>query len=749
MSPTPFSMSPFKFYRLVEEYQQIQKDFADGRFEETIQGVEDKVLALRANIQELARANNDLMQEVRRATRHSNPFMDLEKDPDEDPLKNLRHTAGGQSFLAVIYHVLGGLHSIYGHFQAILPRLVPEPLTLSGQRCQEFEMDPQKLLIFKTELSMAQEPMGDLLGALADAEVVPIQVIKTAAAITEAMDIYHRKLIERHQTEGVMIHGDPISTDVAMSIFENVDAHGEIEHGTKLDQVSAYTVTKARVLIEGIQVGIAADFIGDPSKLIDFLTNHLLEVWELAKNLRSHTHEPYLRVTRVLRGRVPNLPIPTDQEFLKAMDFLRDMDPQHIQYRERVGILTPEEIRELAYKNETLAEIVRLLPDEKTKAEDIVQYVLERKSKKRHEDLKENSFYVCKMGAGNPFLGSAPGELTVHPAPRPVASIKDIVGSGFDEVRTLITNTHTSAEWYDLFVATSPSRSGDKSNCLLVGPQGSGKSEVLRTLGGDTNSIGIFATGSDFLTCWKGEAEKNPKRLFEAALRIQKDTGKHVFILIDEIDAVMGKETGHEAFGGTNLRTEFQNLMDGVVNYPHLSVWGATNHLDRIAMPMIRRFAKVLIVGELSQEDRIHLLQHFTSFLPYEGFSDSHWDTLAKRLEGAVGDVVRKVVDDVWRPKMAAFTRQHPEEATKLKESLSPDGVRFTIQDFTAEKREALHRGLRRWVSITPSDLDDSISKLLGNLAVRAEIETAKQTYENARAILSQWDAPNLAVVKE
>lgn len=60
--------------------------------------------------------------------------------------------------------------------------------------------------------------------------------------------------------------------------------------------------------------------------------------------------------------------------------------------------------------------------------------------------------------------------------------------------------------------------------------------------------------------------------------------------------------------------------MDGIVDYPGISLWGATNNPEKIPMPMIRRFNLVEIVGELQSEDRIKLLQMFLSYLPQNNF---------------------------------------------------------------------------------------------------------------------------------
>lgn len=341
-------------------------------------------------------------------------------------------------------------------------------------------------------------------------------------------------------------------------------------------------------------------------------------------------------------------------------------------------------------------------------------------------------FYVCRVGSSSGFSLQTPGGLEIVPAPRPSASMDHIIGSGFEEIREFRRQVEATDKWRDLFVATSPSRSADKSNVLLIGPQGCGKTEAMRAVGADPSNITIFAQGSDFLTCWAGEAQKNPKRLFEAAVKLRKESGKHVFILIDEIDQVLTAGTD-----SMNLTREFQILMDGIVNYSGISVWGATNHPERIPTPMVRRFHKALIVGKLDTRDRMQLLRHFCGFMPVRGVDEAKWQQLAERLDGATGDVIRKIVDPIWREKMQAFIDTDPERAEALVQWLRQGGGgKFDVTRFDDARRKEFCALLGEHVVIEPKDLDSSIDQALSNLNIRREIITARETYATAEALL-------------
>jgi hypothetical protein len=592
--------------------------------------------------------------------------------------------------------------------------------------------------VYTMELDLNRQTLTTFLSALLEVPEMTTWVLDIGNALAGCLDQYYQRLLARHSLEGVEIHRDPVTTDIAISLFENVDSHGEIEEdGKETNQVSAYTMRKAVVLAEAMKRGLVASFVSDPTKFIEFIIGQLKHLWALATSVQE-TFKTQVEAAYRIAGSGATRPRPfTESDFHTACLSLKDLDPTTIVFREKTGLMSREERRDLEYRNETLRNVAELLADQSFNAKDLVLYILERKADLRQRNLEVNSFYVCRIGTGNPFSGEAPGELKVIPGVKPSANLEEILGSGFDEIREFLDTIRTSSKFYDLFVATSPSKSGDKSNGLLVGPQGCGKTQVLRGIGAQPGTIGVFAQGSDFLTCWKGEAEKNPKRFFEAGLKLQKDSGKQVFFLVDEIDTILNGDRGHEAFGGINLATEFQILMDGVVQYPHLSLWGCTNHLDRIPPPLLRRFSKVLLVGELSQVDRVNLLKQFVGFMPYEGFDEADWNHAARKLEGAVGDVVRKVVDHLWRAKMTAFVKGHPTVAENMLKSLAPKGEKFDLLTFDAKRRRDFHEVLRHHVVVRPSDLLKSVDLHLNNPAILLDIEVSKRTYENARKTLS------------
>lgn len=740
---TPPKISPLKFKKLID-LQIILKNDKDLLYE--LEDLGSKCFSnhvdLGKNVDILARANNSMLSDFRMTVKKKNDqFKSLEEQAND--LSDHMDVIRGTNFLRIAYETVENISHCYYNLHLIIENLIPSELFVTnsafGKNVDEKDFnsydnidDLQKLFM---EMSLNEGVINRFISGLNQVRDCKFNIYKSTQHILAYLEAYHKELDKRHTVDGVQIHGDALITDIAITIFKNIDSHGEIAEGKNVDEISPFSLKKAELIAGSLDSPIIFNWISNADGFLNYLIDNLNILWECAAKLEKNFEKYTRSVDEILNTKYNNEHI-SDNKYAESIIFIKDLSPQSIVFKDKSVMLSGEERFNLNFQNETLSKIVELL-QKRTKSDELVQYILERKSYLRKFFEEENSFFVCKIGARNPFGADAPGTLTVIPGERPNATMDDITGDGVEDVKEFLQQVKDSDEFSDLFIATSPSKSADKNNVLLIGPMGSGKSELMRSVASEKDSIGIYAQGSDFNTCWMGEAEKNPKRLFEAALKLQKSSKKHVHMLIDEIDTVLNNDNEHGKF---NYTLEFQMLMDGMVAYPGLSVWGTTNSPKRIPMPMIRRFSCIKIIGELNKEHRVKLLKQFMDYMPNEHFTDEIWEHASDRLEGATGDIIRKVIDHVWRNSLSQFKRKNPEKVKELVKILNADG-KFEIKKFTKEKREDFKRILAKDYTVTPDYLKESIDIHLNNIAVRKEIETAVNTYKNAKEYLFQLDS--------
>lgn len=691
---------------------------------------------VREILERVGKSHNDLLQEFRNNHRKSKMLTIEEMSQIQDDF-DTRST----NFIMLIYYALTEIHKGYATMVHTFKGVIPDSLVQTQAKQIGEKLDFQDVQMIKMEFDLNSGKVERYANGLQQLRMIDGLYKLVFNEVEANLDTYYKFLVNRHSKDGVEIQKDPIITDIAMTIYNNIDKHGEIESGKDGKDVSAYTVRKAEIIANVIQNEVINEFITSPREFMDLIEEQLKTMVELGDRMKAKFAERAKQVKDIAMGGWSFM-----DTYLESRRFpinekiaaIRDIDPRNVTFTDQSLSMTAAEKFSRTFTNETIKNVVKKI-DSRANPQELVSYILQRKQEMREFYLEENSFYTCKIGGGNQFMGKAPGALEVIPAERPNASLDSVIGTGFDEIKQFLKSVETSKMWTPLFLATSPSKSTDKSNVLLIGPQGCGKTEVLRSVGAKKDSIGIFAQGSDFLTCWAGEAEKNPKRLFEEGIRLNRESGgRHVHFLIDEIDSVMNNDHMYST-NKTNLTLEFQILMDGVVSYPNLSVWGATNNPERIPMPMIRRFSKVVIVGELNEEHRIKLLDNFLNFLPLQGFTQEAYKDLATKLEGATGDVIRKIADGVWRDNISRFVKNKRDAAQEMVNFLNKEN-KFNIADFSKKDRKEFNKLLGKHMVVTPNVVNEYVDKALSNVAIKAEIATAVSTYERAKAHLAGVD---------
>jgi DNA polymerase III delta prime subunit len=123
---------------------------------------------------------------------------------------------------------------------------------------------------------------------------------------------------------------------------------------------------------------------------------------------------------------------------------------------------------------------------------------------------------------------------------------------------------------------------------LFYGPPGTGKTLMARLLAESCSSANrkvsfFMRNGSDCLSKWIGEAERNMKLLFQKAKECQPS-----IIFFDEIDGLAPERSGRADQSHISLVSTLLALMDGLDDRGNVVVIGATNRIHALD-PALRR----------------------------------------------------------------------------------------------------------------------------------------------------------------
>jgi AAA+ superfamily predicted ATPase len=349
--------------------------------------------------------------------------------------------------------------------------------------------------------------------------------------------------------------------------------------------------------------------------------------------------------------------------------------------------------------------------------------------KLKRDRKSENEFYIGTSGTH--------GEFSFEREAAPTVKLRDVHGKSFDVMKEHLADLADYSKYLSLFGATAP-RGKIKSNIVAIGPYGCGKTEIGRAIAGDPRFIGADVSVTDLLTCWFGEFEKNVDRVWGAAKELRRNSGdsKLVFLLMDEFDSWFNSSNGNWVDNTYSMvQKAIQMKLDGVVDYEGIVTVGFTNEPKKVPLAIYRRFKYVDIVGELEPDERTGLLKAFlTNGLPLSsGFRQQHYQQWGEALDGATGDVIGKVADDIHYEFMRKFIHEHPKEGRKLNGQIR----RMQSRNGAELDKPYIKRTLGQYMKVTPAWVDDKLRTKLAEPIIREQIDTAVKVYAEAREVMA------------
>ncbi|MFT5198502.1 MAG: SpoVK/Ycf46/Vps4 family AAA+-type ATPase [Planctomycetota bacterium] len=170
-------------------------------------------------------------------------------------------------------------------------------------------------------------------------------------------------------------------------------------------------------------------------------------------------------------------------------------------------------------------------------------------------------------------------------------------------------------------------RSGD--GMILYGPPGTGKTFFAKAVATELDSSFFDVKGSNLLSKWVGESQKNVSRLFDTMSEHER-----AVLYMDEVDGLLASRGTGSSSVREGVLTEFLQAMDGVrSNMRSLLFIGATNRPVTIDRAILSRVGAMVYVPLPDHAARLALLERLFLTLP-DGYASSvDLDHLAVRFE--------------------------------------------------------------------------------------------------------------------
>lgn len=173
---------------------------------------------------------------------------------------------------------------------------------------------------------------------------------------------------------------------------------------------------------------------------------------------------------------------------------------------------------------------------------------------------------------------------------------------------------------------------------LFYGPPGTGKTLMARALVNECSQDGkkvafFMRKGSDVLSKWVGESERQLRLLFDQAFRMRPSV-----IFFDEIDGLAPVRSSRQDHIHSSIVSTLLALMDGLDSRGEVIIIGATNRIDSIDPALRRpgRFDREILFQLPGADARKEILKIHTKEWE-EKLSDDFLNELATKTNGYCG----------------------------------------------------------------------------------------------------------------
>lgn len=187
-----------------------------------------------------------------------------------------------------------------------------------------------------------------------------------------------------------------------------------------------------------------------------------------------------------------------------------------------------------------------------------------------------------------------------------------------------------------------------RATVLLIGPPGTGKTMIAEAVAREVDGCFLAVKGSDIMSMWAGEAEKNVAAMFDLVEVLGKD--RKVVLFFDEIEAVAPSRNGsHMMEYERKITAEFLSALNR--KFPNAIIIGATNTPANCDPAVTRpgRFTDIISIDNPTKAGRVQIINNWLDYYrqraKIEVFNGVEVEALANASEGLNGSDIRTIVE--------------------------------------------------------------------------------------------------------
>ena len=285
----------------------------------------------------------------------------------------------------------------------------------------------------------------------------------------------------------------------------------------------------------------------------------------------------------------------------------------------------------------------------------------------------------------------------------PNVKFKDVAGLE-DVKKTVMTRMINPILYPDKYAKYGKKVGG---GVLLYGPPGTGKTFIAKAIAGEVGATFYAIKGSDIMSKYVGESEKNISSLFEAARN-----NKLSIIFIDEMDSLFG-ERGKDTHNDKRVN-EFLQQIDGFASKSdNLLILGATNRPWDVDSAAVRsgRFSEKIYVPLPDEKAREFMFKHNLENVPLG--NDVDFDKLVGLTDGYSGADIAEICDRAKEEPLNIYIKTDVEEPVSMKYiEAAIKKIKPTVSKIEIKRFEA-------YAGIDPNDVKQEKVEEKSNVTVR------------------------------